>query len=265
MHLYNLGDLQNNPVYLRIHEKYGPSGDSLRWALKPVFLNYLLNNLEDVVYIDCDVHFYANPAFLFDELKDHPLLLSPHWASTDPMLNEEKFMMNFQAGIFNAGFIGVSKKGQHAMAWWAEACAYAISREMAKGFFVDQRYLDIMPVLVEDAKILRHKGCNIGSWNIDSCKRSVVNGRVMINNEFPVVFIHFNQETVKHILNNNDSLLKPYLDEYTELLRQNGFDLLKNFDKIPVAKYENTFYTFKHQLRLRTRLKRFLYKLAEKL
>ena len=93
----------------------------------------------------------------------------------------------------------------------------------------------------------------------------MVNGRLLINREFEPVFIHFTKDTIANILNRNDALLKPYLDEYIQLLSENGFNLLKNQENLSPGRYSSGVYKLKHSLRLRTRLKRFLYKLAEKL
>lgn len=260
----NPGDL-NSTLLNDLRNKYEHKSEGFRWSLKPVYIAYLLGKYEKVIYIDCDVHFVSDMSFLFDELGDSSLLLTPHWANPDPFADEIKFMMNFQAGLYNAGFIGATSKALPTLHWWAVACLYAISSNMTNGYFFDQRYLDLVPILDKDAKILRHQGCNIGSWNMMSCKRSIKNGGVVINEVFPVVFIHFNKETITQVLNKNDALLRPYLDEYINHLKENGLDLLQKLNDLPVEKYDSNLYGIKHKTRLRTRLKRFFYKLAEKL
>lgn len=245
--------------------KYGRGGDPLRWAIKPVYLDYLLTRYEKVVYADCDIHFFADPSFILQELEGHSILLSPHHGLTDPFEDEQSFRMNFTAGLYNAGFIAVTRQAASTLKWWAAACLSRMERDPANGYFDDQRYLDAVPAIDDQAVILRHRGCNLGSWNIRSCPRSLVNGSVMISNRYPVVFVHFNKETLQQILNRNDALLRPFLDEYIRLLHQNGYDLLKNLPDIPVKKYDSALYTFKHKIRLRTRLKRFFHRLAEKL
>lgn len=265
MHLNSLHELEGMGLAKDIESKYGKDGDSLRWAIKPVYISFLLQRYSKVIYVDCDIHFAGNAAFLFDELEGHSLLLTPHWADTDPGKNEEEFLMNFRTGLYNAGFIGAGTQAQQTLQWWAQACLFNMSRSPEQGLFDDQRYLDLVTVTDEKVKILRHRGCNLGSWNITSNRRSMSGGKVVINENYPVVFIHFNKETIRQVLNKNDALLQPYLDEYSSRLAASGFDLFKNYSELPAKMYDTSFYAVKHKLRIRTRLKRFFYKLAEKL
>ena len=170
-----------------------------------------------------------------------------------------------QDGLYNAGFIGANKNGTGALNWWAEMCHFKIEKDPEHGFFVDQKYLDMLPVLFEDIKIISHKGCNLASWNVDTCKREIINGKLIINRQFEPIFIHFARETIANILNRNDKLLYPFLEEYIQLLKKEGFDLRNNYTDIDFSKFHSPFLILKHKLLLRTRVKRFLFKLAERL
>ncbi|MBK9568929.1 MAG: hypothetical protein IPO53_02675 [Chitinophagaceae bacterium] len=112
-------------------------------------------------------------------------------------------------GLFNAGFVGASKKGLPALKWWSGACHYKIDRQPELGIFVDQKYLDILPVEYPDIEILQHRGCNIACWNMDTNKRTICNGKLLINDKYEAVFIHFTHETIQQILNGNDYQLRP--------------------------------------------------------
>jgi hypothetical protein len=122
-----------------------------------------------------------------------------------------------------------------------------------------------VPVQFSNVKVLKHQGCNLASWNIETCKREIVDGKLVINKIYDPVFIHFARETVVNILNNNDKLLAPFLNDYVSALQHENVDLLTNFTALDKKKYTSSFYKLKHRLRLRTRLKRILFKLAEKL
>ena len=93
----------------------------------------------------------------------------------------------------------------------------------------------------------------------------MVNNRLLINNKYEPVFIHFTNDTIANIIDRNDPLLKPYLDEYCRSLEEEGYHLFSDKKAIDPAKFNSLLYSAKHKLRLRTRLKRFFFRLAEKL
>jgi hypothetical protein len=56
---------------------------------------------------------------------------------------------------------------------------------------------------------------------VDVCKRTLnSSGSITINNKWPIVFIHFNGFSVRAILNEDDPLLRPHLDEYVNLMQR---------------------------------------------
>lgn len=260
-------DLVNTDFFSDIEKKYAASNkDLFRWALKPVLIGYLLSKgYSKVIFVDPDVFFVRPPDFIWELLDHYQVILTPHWPDPDIVNNPESTLAVMKGGLYNAGFIAANNTSLRVMRWWAGMCHFKTEDNKELGLFVDQKYLDLLPVQFEDIHILKHRGCNLASWNIQSSKREMVDSRLMINKEFEPVFIHFTKDTIVNILNRNDALLKPYLDEYVQLLAGNGFDLLKNLDNFSPARYETAFYRLQHKIRLRTRIKRFLFKLAEKI
>jgi lipopolysaccharide biosynthesis glycosyltransferase len=262
---YSLSDI-NSEFLNELVKKYEGINDNLRWSLKPVFLLHLLQQSERVIYVDSDIHFFSDYGFLFDTLELRSFLLTPHFASIDPFDKEEKFMMNFLVGLYNAGFVGVSRKAIPTLKWWLKACLYNTSDDTANGFFVDQRYLDMVPVIDADATIVRHRGCNVGSWNMETYKRVIQpGGSVLINNHDPIVFIHFNHETTRHIVNGDDAALMPYYEQYSKTFSASGQQLTDFIDKLDAWKKSGIIYEAKRSLSIRTRIKRSLFNLAKKL
>ena len=258
-------DLGDHGLSASIRKKYGETDNVIRWALKPAYISYLLVQYEKVIYLDSDLFFAADASFLFDELDEAGILLSPHGISTTPLEDPDNIAMNTRTGLFNAGLIGATKDGQPLLEWWAAVILQRMERNETLGLFDDQRYLDMLPVLDEKVRILRHKGCNLGSWNMHCNSRSIVQGNLLVNDSDPLIFIHFNQETIQQILNRNDALLLPYFESYRASLLENGYDLMKRPDNLPLKKYESAAYKFRHKLRLRTRLKRWLIQVAKKI
>lgn len=79
--------------------------------MKPVFISYLLENgFEKVIFTDCDIFFFNDYAFLYQELDDAAVLLTPSFMTRYPDVLENEFISLFKYGIYNAGFIGASKK-----------------------------------------------------------------------------------------------------------------------------------------------------------
>lgn len=215
---YFLEDIINDDLSRSIREKYKDLNDELRWSMKPVFIKFLLENkgYDALIFNDNDIYYFGDFHFLFDDLRTSNILLNPHWRIADPEVDKDWFETNFKDGLYNAGFVGVSKTAIEAMQWWAKCCLYACEKNPARGLWDDQRYLDMFPVLFEKVKILEHKGCDVAYWNRHDCVRTQVNSEVLINDKWPIIFIHVTELFVKTI--EKDPLLIPYLDQYHEVL-----------------------------------------------
>ena len=224
---WKLSDLKNAANATSIIYKYKAFKDKLRWSLKPVFVKYLLEEsiADSIIYLDNDLFFYSDYQFLFTLLTKHSFLLTPHHYKSDPMSDQNWFEANFRVGLFNAGFIGASNAALKTLQWWANCCEYRCEKNTFRGLFDDQKYLDLVPVIDESAHILRHEGCNVAGWNTEACKREIVDYRIMINGKYPIVFIHFNDTTIREIISGKDKILFNYYQEYVEALRRYKDDL----------------------------------------
>lgn len=259
--------LQTYSIVNSLYRKYAHIHmDSFRWSLKPVFIRYLLEHgFEKVLFTDCDIFFFNDYHFLFNDLNESDVLLTPHWHNSNPLTDPNSYSYLITRGMFNAGFIGANRKGIPPLQWWAEACHFKMGPTKEFGWLDDQRYLDVLPVKFENVKIIRHRGCNLSAGNDEECKRELINGQVLINGQYPVVFIHFNPSVVKEILKGHDPLLLPYFNQFKEVFEENG-SLLGNFMKGLDAHLEpNKIIQLKWKLKLRTRIKQALHKLSQKL
>ncbi len=234
--VYYAPEICTNGTGRDIYNKYYHSDtDAFRWSMKPVFLNYLLKrNCEKVIYIDCDIYFFGDYQFLFDQLDEYSVLITPHWRSPNPHADLSNFETLYTSGLYNGGFIGVNKNATDAMNWWAMACAFICVVDTQKGMFVDQVHLNLLPIYFDKVGILKHKGCNVANWNMVECKRSLASDgkTVVIQNKFPIVFIHFTNSTVRGISSGDDALLMPYLEKYSDTVSSYS---LKPGAKTPVA------------------------------
>jgi len=267
LNIHTLSVLKEVEFFKGIEKKYAHTNkDYFRWALKPLFIGYLLEKgFSKVLYIDPDIYFVSDFSFLFNELDENNVLLTPHWASLDLIHEEDSVLAVLKGGIFNAGFVGANSYGLPAIQSWAAMCHYKTEDQKSIGLFVDQKYLDLIQVQFPLVKIIRHQGCNLAAWNIHSNIRELINGQLRINNQFEPVFIHFTNDTIKNIQNRNDYLLNPYLEEYLANLRNEKFNSHTLKELLQTNNSSTNFIAFKHKLSLRTRLKRFFYRIAEKL
>lgn len=234
--VFKIDDFEDDPIALQLNEKYNHSyHDAYRWGMKPILLQKLLNGgYENVIYVDSDIYFFSKYDFLFEELKKSNLLLSPHWRCSDPLLNSREFSYNFLDGIYNGGFVGASQGGIPALQYWAKLCLFKCEVNRNAGFYVDQRYLDILPTRYEGISNITHKGCNIANWNIIDCKRvRQSSGEVLINDKYPIVFIHFTNSLLKGAyLWKNDEELIPYIEKYRDnILIYSNVDIIQDFFK----------------------------------
>lgn len=265
IHLIYCNELYTKPFADRIFEKYqNQKEDYLRWALKPVLLRYLLDKgFEKVIYTDCDICFFSNYDFLFDSLNNHGVLLSPSRTTSDPFLHEDEFLSGYKYGQFNGGFIGVTNRGIQMLDWWANCCIYKMEINFEAGLFVDQKYLDAAPVLFSNVGIVEHRGCNIAFWNQHECKRIRKGNQTFINGTYPIVFIHFTNKYIPELLEGNDSDIYPYYLEYQNIFSKTGHSLKEFIPNMPEYKEPGPIQKLKRKVMLRTRFKRWLYRLSK--
>lgn len=223
--IVNLDNLQNSQLGPEITKKYSSQPNVLRWALKPILMSFCLQYSEKIIFLDADLYFFNSYTFLFDELEQNNILLTPHWRPLTPNNNRQEYEATFKHGIFNAGFVGANKNGKNALNFWAESCLHHCENNEKAGFFYDQIYLNLFPVYFDKVHIIKHQGCNVASWNLDVCKRTKnpTSSETLINNKFPIVFIHFTNVTIDNILRGEDGLLIKHLTKFNNSLVANGF------------------------------------------
>ena len=235
-HTNTLSDLISEQAQ-KIKRKY--KGDHLRWAMKPVYLKYLLEQgYEEVIYVDNDIFFYDSPDFLFEKLKTASFLLTPHFYKADPLKDQNWLEANYRVGLYNAGFIGVSKNGIDILDWWTNCCLYNVKKAFWRGLFDDQKYLDLVPILFDNVEIVKRRGCNLAGWNYENYKIERNEAAVLINNQ-SLVFIHFADSSMNNF-SQSSSVLFPEWELYLKELKahKNDFEYRKsNFNKRMISVY----------------------------
>jgi hypothetical protein len=239
--LVTLEEMRHSDLGRRICDRYATMPDALRWSLKPVLMKHLLDLYDKVIYLDWDLHFYSDPGFLWNELDGSSVLLSPHWRSSRVSIDRPNFEVLLVGGLFNAGFVGANRAGIPALDHWGENCFDLCIKDFTKAMCDDQHYLNLLPVYFENVGILRHRGCNLANWNMVECERTMgKDGEVLINGEYPVIFVHFTRSTIKGILKGCDPLLRTHLQQLDERLEQvaPGTGLIEKFQALIQAEVD---------------------------
>ncbi len=159
------------------------------WTLKPYLLEYIFNNykIDKLVYLDGDLFFFNSPKFIFDELNDSSVLLTPHNIPEKRKHQEEEY------GIYNAGMIGFKndKNGRSCLSWWKMKCLEWCYREIEAERQGDQKYLNYFEQRFNNVKISKNSGLNLALWNLDNYKKIYKkNDEIFVDND-KLVFFHF--------------------------------------------------------------------------
>ena len=222
-HTHTLSDLQSD-LAKKIKKKY--KGDSLRWALKSVYIQFLLEQgYEQVIYVDNDIFFYSSPDLLFEKLNTSSFLITPHFYKADPSKDQNWLEANFRVGLYNAGFIGANRNAIPILEWWANCCLYNVKKAFWRGLFDDQKYLDLIPILFDDVAIIKHRGCNFAGWNSQqsTLKRNIEN-QLTVNGD-SLVFIHFTALSLLEF-SKKEHAVNEELESYVKALK----NINPNFD-----------------------------------
>src|SRR5688572_24952262 len=153
-------------------------------AVKGPFLKQLLSEGADkVVYLDPDTVVFDAMAPIEQMLDAHSIVITPHQLQPESRQQaiEDNEIAALNYGVYNLGFLAVrnDKAGQAVASWWNDRLLPLCFDDRAHGFFVDQKWFDLVPAMFDGVHILRDPGYNVASWNLSN--RHVVireNGRI---------------------------------------------------------------------------------------
>jgi len=209
----------------------------LNTAVKPwMFEHVFARSYDRVIYIDPDVVLYSPLA----ELDASSFLtLTPHLTGSIAGDEHPSERTILQAGVYNLGFLAVTRKPSLArfLAWWKEKLEYQCVIDLARGLFVDQKWIDLAPGLFPDVTILRHDGYNVAYWNL--LQRTVTGaGESATVNGQPLRFFHFSgfDPGLQYLVSKHHHALRlsevgdarNLLDEYRVALRAAGWESFRN-------------------------------------
>lgn len=164
-------------------------------AIKPFLLTWLLvdRGVTELLYIDPDILVLRALEPLFAALKHNDIVLTPHTTVDFPndgqSPSDSTIMIH---GLYNLGFIGVrsSANAHRFLEWWQNKLRDHCVIEPALGYFVDQKFIDIVPLLFEGVRVEVGSGFNVAYWNLHARTLRYDTNDWMCNTEF-LYFYHF--------------------------------------------------------------------------
>ncbi|MHB8063590.1 MAG: glycosyltransferase [Ruminiclostridium sp.] len=185
----------------RIHElsfKY----DILEFntCLKPILIKYLMQTgYKKVIYLDADIYLFNSFDKVIELLDEYSLILTPHLTERLPSSYNDKFteLQLLKDGVFNTGLLAFSDKSEthRFLDWFIDKCLNECYNEPENGLFVDQKWLELSPCLLDHLLILRDKCYNMAYWNLHERRLT----ELLVNDTSPLVFFHFSGMDINDI------------------------------------------------------------------
>lgn len=165
--------------------------------LKPLAFEILLKDYDQVIYLDPDIKVFN----ILEFSKSHSIIITPHYTTS---LNDWSKRPNdldlLRFGANNLGFICLNKldEANKFLDWWKNICFDYNYYEPSIGLGVDQKFIDLVPILFEKSLVLKDLGMNLAFWNIH--ERNIVKKEddYFVNENTPLKFIHFSSFPINY-------------------------------------------------------------------
>ncbi len=236
----------------------------LNTAVKPYFFSYIFENfvsVSEVIYLDPDIQITSNLDLLQGYFTQSSILLTPHFST--PHIGQAGIITTeqriLQRGMYNLGFIGIKNddNGKEMLDWWQRNLKKNCVNQPEKGLFVDQKWIDLVPLYFKQVAILKKLGLDIAYWNLYENQLHKIDNIIFVG-EQPLRFYHFSayqKDDPKYL----SRLLAPFNSEMTDIMTDLYLSYhqkliacgLKDFQKIPChyQKKSNWFSIKKSQLK----------------
>jgi hypothetical protein len=233
--LIEMIELNDQEVINLMQSKYSPF--ELSCALKPYFAEHILKNrpVTRLKYLDGDIMFFDSFDQDIEANTTSSIFLTPHFFNSVDLSEDVNDASLIKGGIYNAGYFEVTNTNisYSFLDWWksrlAKCCYYY--KPPYEQIFVDQSWLNLVPVYFKDTYIIDHLGYNTSFYNLHERKISNINGNYLINDSQRLIFFHFTgykyyqHEQVSIHFKKYNYKNTPYLESICNLYRQT---LLKN-------------------------------------
>lgn len=231
------------PALSEMIEKYNIT--ELNTSIKPFVFQYLFDVVGETsaIYLDPDILVTGPLQEVVDMLDaGADAVMTPH--VLDPAENVEiDDIKMLQLGVYNLGFIAMNRNPRvlEILRWWGRRLERECVIDLPRGLFVDQKWADLLPSFLPNARILHHPGYNVAYWNVK--QRAIARGADgWTANGLPLRFVHFSGNNLyddkvfsRHSWQLNAENVGPINDllvEYRSMVFAHGHE---RYSKLPYA------------------------------
>ena len=168
----------------------------LNTAVKPYYIDHFFKHLDadKVIYLDPDTLLFDRLDHVVNALDVYSFVLTPHFVTPiyDNCFLREQLVLN--TGTFNLGFFAIRRDqvGQALIEWWRRKLYDECIMDQSRGYFVDQKWMNLSICHFDNYSIDKHLGLNAAHWNLHERRISAgSNGGYRVNDRVPLVFFHF--------------------------------------------------------------------------
>lgn len=190
----------------------------LNTSVKPSFFKYFINkyfDLEAIIYFDPDIQIFNDLSLIEKYLENDDILLTPHIfrpIALDALLPTENLFLNY--GIYNLGFLALNPRSDNVidfLNWWEERTLKIGYNRVCEGLFVDQLWVNLVPIFFNKTRILLNYGCNVAPWNLHERQlHTSAEKKYVMMDETALYFYHFS--SYSYI---NPTVLSKYYNRYS--------------------------------------------------
>ncbi|OIO39236.1 MAG: hypothetical protein AUJ71_01175, partial [Candidatus Omnitrophica bacterium CG1_02_49_16] len=201
------------------------------------------NGSDRWIFLDADIMVFGSLKELWDQLGSGSILLSPHLTKPVRADQGEGERLILQTGLFNGGCLGLrnTDKALEFIRWFKDRLRYYCLNEPPQ-FFVDQYWLNFVPLYFKAVNFLESPAANVGHWNAFQCRMEKTAGGEVTVNGRPLMFMHFSGLEMPHPARfsrwtridegANKALLLELAELYRQKLAENDYE---NTNRIPYA------------------------------
>ena len=206
-------------------------------ALKSLVLEHILTQLRhtQVIYLDPDIQVFAPLKAVVEALGTSSIVLTPHIRAPFCDAHHPTDLSILQSGTYNLGFTALNNDDEslNFLRWWNDKLRRDCIVDIARGLFVDQKWIDLVPGLFSRVSILRDPGYNVAYWNLH--ERGVdMSGCEPRVEGCPLAFFHFSGYSPlepEHLSRHqnrfhlsNSPAVKRLCDDYRQHLLEEGYE-----------------------------------------
>lgn len=165
-------------------------------SVKPFYIDYLWRKYgveNQIIYLDPDIVMYKSLEHVFSALENYSVVLTPMFTSVSEKTSLDE-LVALRHGMFNLGFIALkySKHSAQLINWWKERLRTHCLIDKPRGIFVDQKWMDLAPILFNEVFVLKHPGYNMAWWNFAERRLLDLGDLYAVNSpKQPLYFFHF--------------------------------------------------------------------------